>query len=152
MLRGWVRDTLVERDGRTAWRSGWRRNRVLDGGLDLVGELLAREPGAAGLSVLAVGTGDPGWGDDPPAPDPADEALVAELLRVRLEPGKHVRVAADGTLRVNVTVKFEADAELRELGLLGAGASPRPGTGRVFNCVRHPALKVAAGASLRREL
>jgi len=156
-VRGSVRDRLLDADGRLLWDSGWRSNLVLWRGLDLVGALLVGGAGTGsdGLRFLAVGTGDPAWGaGTPPAPSATADSLVAEVARRRIDPGAGLSYDT-GTHTVAVDVTFgpdEANGELRELGLFGAGASARPGSGWLFNCRRHAPLVKQAGQSLQRSL
>ena len=150
-VRGAFRDRLEGPD-REPVEAPWQANLVVWSALDLIGALLCNR--SRGVTYLAVGAGDPAWDANPPPPDRGRTALTAEVLRVRVEPGEgltHDPRTGRVTVRVSLGPRT-ANGTLRELGLFGGDASPRPGTGTLVNHSVHPALQKRAGDTLVREL
>jgi beta-lactam-binding protein with PASTA domain len=132
--------------------SRWRNNVVVFGALDLLGQRLADAASLDGITFLAVGAGDPSWATEPPAVDRGRTALTAETYRKRLVPGRDV-IHDHGRLRIRVTFEpGEATGTLREFGLFGGSASPRPRSGLLVNHRVHDAIDKAPDARLEREI
>jgi beta-lactam-binding protein with PASTA domain len=106
------------------------------------------------VTYLAVGAGDPAWDANPPPADRGRTALTAEVFRVRVEPGVTLTYdATSGRIDAGVSIgPGQATGTLRELGLFGGDASPRPGTGTLVNHSVHPALVKGEADTLVREL
>ena len=151
LLRGAFRDRLVG-PRRPPVEGPWRPNLVVWSALDLIGLLLCSR--TQGVTFLAVGAGDPAWDDEAPEPD-------------RAEPGSRTSSTASGSIPVrrSRTTRRRASSKLhaaigpgkatgtlRELGLFGGDASPRPGSGTLVNHGVHPALQKAVGDTLKRDL
>ena len=151
LLRGAFRDRLVG-PRRPPVEGPWRPNLVVWSALDLIGLLLCSR--TQGVTFLAVGAGDPAWDDEAPEPDRSRTGLENELYRVRLDPGAALAYdPAKGELQVHASIgPGKATGTLRELGLFGGDASPRPGSGTLVNHGVHPALQKAADDTLERDL
>ncbi len=151
LLRGAFRDRLVG-PCRPPVEGPWRPNLVVWSALDLIGLLLCSR--TQGVTFLAVGAGDPAWDDEAPKPDKSRTGLENELYRVRLDPGAALAYdPANGELQVHASIgPGKATGTLRELGLFGGDASPRPGSGTLVNHAVHPALQKGAGDTLERDL
>ncbi|GGS77795.1 hypothetical protein GCM10010156_40730 [Planobispora rosea] len=118
-------------------------------GLDLIGALLCARPGArpAGLTHLAVGTGDPSWDTGPPPPDRARTALTREVARVRITALRHEA----GVITARAVLP-DLGGELREVGLFGGDASSRPGSGYLVSHIAHPPAPVPRAREVRLAL
>jgi beta-lactam-binding protein with PASTA domain len=122
-------------------------------GLDLIAALLANRTGLRGIVYWAVGSGDPAWDAAPPTIDPATTGLKAEIYRKRIDPTQATYDSSSRTITVSVTFgPGEAIGMLREFGLFGGDASPRPGSGFLINYTIHAPLQHAAGTSLARQV
>ena len=101
-------------------------NLVTLAGRNLIRDLLAREPGAAGLSYFALGTGTT-------APSSADTRLAAEVFRDTFTQ------LTLGTGQLTVRYFLGSGAAngyaLAEAGLFGGSASPTPGSGTLYSRV-----------------
>jgi beta-lactam-binding protein with PASTA domain len=151
LVRGAFRDRLL-RPGRPPVEAAWRPNLVLWSALDLIGALLCN--GSEGVAFLAVGSGDAAWDEAPPAPDRGRTQLTAEVARVRLVPGETLSYdAATGSLHAHVSIgPGRATGPLRELGLVGGDASPRPRSGTLLNHAVHPVLEKGEDDTLERDV
>jgi hypothetical protein len=110
--------------------------------------------------VVAVGSGEAGWDEAPPAADRTVAALVNETARKAVGAGHVVFLDRDGeptdtpTTHLRFSVTFEAGegtGALRECGLL-RGATERPGSGRLLSYHVHPRIEKGDGMTLRRTL
>lgn len=153
VVRGAVGGRWRSKDG-SSRLFPWASNLICFSGLDLVGALLCNRPGTRGLTYLAIGSGDPAWDDAPPAPDRTRTSLTTEVARVPLVPGENlVYDKTAGAVRVRVTIGPGPFAQpLRELGLFGGDASPRPGSGILFNHKVHDPIDVGEGETVDREI
>src|SRR6266498_2675973 len=150
-MHGTFRDRLIGPSGASI-ETPWRSNLVVWSALDLIGALLCNR--SSGLTYLAVGTGDPAWGANPPSADRGRTRLTTEVFRTRLEPGDTLTYDPQaGRVHVRVTIgRGRATGTLREFGLFGGDASARPDSGVLVNHATHPAVQKAEGDVLEREL
>jgi len=113
-----------------------------------------------GLKYLAVGTGDPTWPVNPPAPTGSEHGLVAELERKTFSSTNFIdpttgAVTTTPTNIVDYVTIFdqnEAVGGLKEMGLVGADAIATPvafanggkNTDTFFNIRRFPVINKPA--------
>ncbi|MCE5270812.1 hypothetical protein LLH00_05960 [bacterium] len=110
------------------------RNRVVNGGLELIAARLAGEGNDCAVGYAAVGT-------DATPPAAGDTTLGAELARKPL-----TTLSRDGS-RVNYSAYFspsEANGDLKEFAVFADGATGTPGSGTMFNRALINVSKTAA--------
>lgn len=110
------------------------RNRVVNGGLELIARRLSGEGNDCEIGYAAVGT-------DATPPAAGDAALGSELARKPL-----TTLSRDGS-RVNYSVYFstlEANGDLKEFAVFADGATGTPGSGTMFNRALINVSKTAA--------
>ena len=126
--------------GEVTFDSGWMKNIICDTNGKLLAALCKGEAGYAGITSLAVGTGDSAW-DSGGTPDPsaARTALVNELARMAVTvvflDGSNEETASV-TNRLGISATFgdgEADGAHREFGLFGGDATATTDSGLMVN-------------------
>ncbi|HEY3079228.1 MAG TPA: PASTA domain-containing protein [Chloroflexota bacterium] len=153
LLRGRYRDRVLEPDGRVV-EGDWRPNLIVVRALDLLAGLLTGQAGLRGILYWAVGTGDPTWGDAPPAPQDGATRLVDELYRRPLDPARQIEYdPLTRTLRLRVAFgPAEAVGVLREFGLFGGDASGARDSGFLINYRTHAPIDKTRPRVLERTL
>lgn len=153
VLKGAYQDVIKSGGAKKRLVLPKRTNAVVYRALDLIAGLLANTSGLRGMLYWAVGTGDSEWDDSPPTPDQRATRLVNEIYRQAIDPDA-IRYDPD-TNTIAVQLLLELDARLgpiREFGLFGGDASPRPGTGYMINHGIHPPIDHSLGERLQREV
>jgi len=113
-------------------------NKILNGAGLMLAQFCQNET-LSGLTYIAVGTGDPSWGDNPPEPDVTQTELVAEIYRkpimVRRYLDESFNTVPGPTRIIEVEVTFmehEANGPWREMGLFGGNATADLNSGYLF--------------------
>src|SRR5690348_13281764 len=121
--------------------------------LDLIGDLLVRKPGIAGLTWLAVGAGDPSWDNGLPPLSPTATALRAELFRVPLDASSFTVDDAKHSLTIQTVIPAAKITQtIREFGVFGGDASALPGSGYLFSYRVHAAIAPPQANPLVRQI
>lgn len=101
--------------------------------VEIIGRLLANEPGLEGISYSAIGAGLDSWPDPPPAPEPDLNRLAAEFFRKPLPRAELTYNRLTQTVAGRVRFAYhEGPALTREFGVFGGNASTKPDTGFLF--------------------
>jgi hypothetical protein len=135
-------------------------NIIVNSASILIARLLkdSTEP-EAGISYLAVGTGDPRWDkQNPPAPTNIQTALVAEIARkafttqdtsfVDPTTGDHVSTPTNVVDYEATFAETEAVGPIVEMGLFGGDASDMPNSGNEVNYRTFPVLNKSSSMTL----
>lgn len=109
--------------------------------VELIGRLLANQPGLRGISHSALGAGLDAWGDPPPPPEPGVNRLAAEFFRKRLPSVElnYNRLTQTVSGRVRFAYQ-EGPAVTREFGLFGGAATDERETGTLLLTRRFAAI------------
>lgn len=131
---------MEHKDGSVETR--YMKNVIVDDASLLMAQLMSGLPAVApGISVLAVGTGDPGWDlQNPPIATASQHLLVNEIERKTFLSVTYIDGVGSPTVTRTNIVDFETkylDTEavgaLVEMGLFGGTGSTSPGGGTMVN-------------------
>ena len=136
------------------------RNIIVNSASILIARLLkdSREPDA-GISYLAVGTGDPSWDkQNPPAPTNIQTALENEIARkafttedvsfVDPDTGEHVTTPTNVVDYEATFAETEAVGPIVEMGLFGGDATDMPDSGTEINYRTFPVINKSSSMTL----
>jgi hypothetical protein len=158
--RSWIKHGYIcmkmkHKDGSVEIR--YVQNVIVDDASLLMAQLMSGLPAVApGLTVLAMGTGDPGWDlQNPPIATAAQHLLVNEIERKTFDSVTYIDGLGNPTVtRTNIVdfetqfLETEAVGALVEMGLFGGTGSTGAGGGTMVNYHTFPVWNKSSTSTL----